>query len=256
MARRVNTGVELHVEEGGSAGPPLLLLHGLGATGDVWNAMIPLLRQHWQGRWLIPDFRGHGRSLHQAPYSYATYAADVAGLLEQGEEVTVAGHSMGGLVAIALSTGWFGVRVKRAAAFGVKIRWTPDEVAKLNQLAVAPVRWFDSEAEAIDRYLKVSGLVGLVAADSQEARSGVCHENGRYRLAADPRINGAVGPAAADFMAAARSPFRLAAGSKDSMVELSHMTPFDPKAVILEGLGHNAHVEDPERVWAFITDGK
>jgi pimeloyl-ACP methyl ester carboxylesterase len=81
----------------------------------------------------------------------------------------------------------------------------------------------------------------------------VRHENGRYRLAADPRINGAVGPDAADFMRAARSPFRLAAGSKDAMVELSHMTPFDPKAAVFDGLGHNAHVEDPARVWASIA---
>jgi pimeloyl-ACP methyl ester carboxylesterase len=105
----------------------------------------------------------------------------------------------------------------------------------------------------VERYLKVSGLIELIAAGSPEARSGVRHENGRYCLAADPRINGAVGPDAADFMTAARSPFRLAAGSKDAMVELSHMTPFDPKATVFDGLGHNAHVEDPARVWAFIA---
>lgn len=253
MASRVADGVKLYFEEGGSPGPTLLLLHGLGATGDVWRRMVPVLEKNWKGRWLIPDFRGHGRSSHHAPYSYATHAADVASLLEQGEEVTILGHSMGGLAAIALATGWFGVRVRRAVAFAMKIQWTPDEVAKLNQLSTAPVRWFDSESDAVERYLKVSGLIGLVAPGSLEARSGVRQENGRYRLAADPRINGVVGPDAADFMRAAREPFRLAAGSKDTMVKLSHMTPFDPKAVVLDGLGHNAHVEDPERVWGLIV---
>ena len=188
MARRVDTGVELYVEEGGAPGPTLLLLHGLGATGDVWKRMVPFIEKNWKGRWLIPDFRGHGRSAHRGPYSYATHAADVAGLLKQDEEVTIAGHSMGGAVAIALATGWFGVRVNRALVFGMKIRWTPEETAKINQVAAAPVRWFDTEAEAVERYLKVSGLIGLVAADSPEAHSGVRHENGRYRLAADPGI--------------------------------------------------------------------
>ena len=253
MARTVNTGVDLYVEEGGSSGPTLLLLHGLGANGDVWKGMLPLLKQNWKGRWLIPDFRGHGRSGHRAPYSYASYAADVAALLEQGEEITAAGHSMGGLAAIALATGWFGVRINRAVAFSVKIRWTPEEVAKLSQLAAAPVRWFGSEAEAIDRYLKVSGLIGLVQPDAPEARSGIREENGRYRLAADPKINAAVGPDVADFITAAKAPIRLGAGSKDPMVDAADMTVFDPKAVVFEGLGHNAHVENPKTVWAFIA---
>ena len=61
------------------------------------------------------------------------------------------------------------------------------------------------------------------------------------------------GPMSASFIGSPKSPFRLAAGSKDPMVELSHMASFDPKAVLFEGLGHNAHVEDPARVWAFIA---
>ena len=181
------------------------------------------------------------------------YAADVAGLFDQDEEIVVAGHSMGGLVALALATHWFGIRVRRAVAFGVKIEWTPSEVAEFHQLSEAPVRWFDSEAEAIGRYLKVSGLTGLVTADTPEARSGVCVRDGRHRLAVDPKTYRVVGPDVASFIASASAPFRLAAGSKDPMVELSHMVPYDPKAHLFEGLGHNAHVEDPTQVWAFIS---
>ena len=241
------------MEEGGSTGPALLLLHGLGANGDVWKGMLPSIRNRRKGRWLIPDFRGHGRSGHREPYSIASHAADVAALFDQNEEVVVVGHSMGGLVALALATNWFGIQVKRAAAFGVKIEWTASEIAKSHQLSEAPVRWFDSEAEAVDRYLKVSGLIGHVTAGAPEARSGVQERDGRYRLAADPRTYRVVGPSVASVIAAASSPFRLAAGSKDPMVALSHMLPYDPQAVVFEGLGHNAHVEAPEKVWAFIN---
>jgi pimeloyl-ACP methyl ester carboxylesterase len=253
MTRKVNTGADLYVEEGGSGGQALLLLHGLGANGDVWKGMLPSIKEGWKGRWLIPDLRGHGRSAHRAPYSIARLAADVAGLFDQDEEIVVAGHSMGGLVALALATHWFGIRVRRAVAFGVKIEWTPSEVAEFHQLSEAPVRWFDIEAEAIDRYLKVSGLTGLVTADTPEARSGVCVRDGRHRLAVDPKTYRVVGPDVASFIASASAPFRLAAGSKDPMVELSHMVPYDPKAHLFEGLGHNAHVEDPTQVWAFIS---
>ena len=252
MARRVNTGVELYVEEGGSPGPTLLLLHGLGATGDVWKRMVPLVEKNWKGRWLIPDFRGHGRSAHRGPYSYAAHAADVAGLLKQDEEVTVAGHSMGGAVAIALATGWFGFRVNRAR-LRHEDQWTPEETAKFNQVAAAPVRWFDTEAEAVERYLKVSGLIGLVAADGRRL-AAVCAMK-TVAIGSRPiRESSQLASGSQNLLRAARSPFRLAAGSKDAMVELSHMTPFDPQAVIFDGLGHNAHVEDPKKVWAFIRE--
>ena len=39
----IRTGVDLYVEEGGKPGPTLVLLHGLGANGDVWKPMLPLL---------------------------------------------------------------------------------------------------------------------------------------------------------------------------------------------------------------------
>jgi len=254
MGRTVSTGVDIYVEEGGEAsGPVLLLLHGLGANGDVWKGMLPFIRKGWKGRWVIPDFRGHGRSTHRGPYTIAGHAADVASLFDQDEEVVVVGHSMGGLVALALATNWFGLRIERAAAFSVKTDWIPGEIEKFYQLSDAPVRWFENEAEAIDRYLKVSGLIGHVSADSLEARSGIVEQQGRYRLAADPRTYRVVGSDVASVIAAARSPFRLAAGSNDNMVKLSDMIAFDNRAVLFDGLGHNAHVEDPERVWASIS---
>ena len=46
---------DLRVQGGGDGDPVLLLLHGLGATGDVWAGGGPLLAQRWPGRWLAPD---------------------------------------------------------------------------------------------------------------------------------------------------------------------------------------------------------
>src|SRR6202050_2928957 len=50
----------VRVQEGGGGEPVLVLLHGLGATGDVWNGWRPLLARRWPGRWLAPDLPGHG----------------------------------------------------------------------------------------------------------------------------------------------------------------------------------------------------
>jgi len=242
--------IQIHTESGGSGGPLLVLLHGIGGNAAVWRRMLPVVERRWPGRWVAADLRGHGRSAHAPPYGYAGFAADVANAVgEQDEELVVLGHSMGGVVAMALATGWFGVRVRRVFAFGVKIGWTADEVARMHRLAAAPARVFESYEEAAERYLKVSGLIGLIDPESPEAQAGVVEADGGFRLAADQGIYAAVGPAVAEFHRAAAAPVRLAAGEADPMVSLAEMQALDPQAALLPGLGHNCHVEAPERVW-------
>lgn len=249
------SSVEIWTETGGTGAPTLVLLHGLGANGAVWEGLKPLIRQHWPGRWIITDLRGHGRSGHARPYGYATFAADVAAALAgQDERVTVVGHSMGGVVGMALASGWFGVTVEQVIAFGVKIAWTGEEVDQMKQLATKPVRWFESREEAIERYLKVSGLIGLVDPTSQDAALGIRQEDGRFRIAADPGIYAAAGPAVAPVFRNAQAPVRLAAGEHDPMTSAVEMKALDPQCITLPGLGHSAHVESPEAIWPLIAE--
>jgi len=244
------SAIQIHTESGGSGGPVLVLLHGIGGNAAVWNPMLALVERRWPGRWVAVDLRGHGRSAHAPPYGYAVFAADVANALGSADdELVLLGHSMGGVVAMALATGWFGVNVRHVFAFGVKIGWTAAEVAQMHGLAARPARVFDNRAEAAERYLRVSGLSGLVEPDAPEALAGVAETDGGFRLAADQGIYAAVGPAVGEFHRAANAPVRLAAGEADPMVTLAEMQALDPQAALLPGLGHNCHVEAPERVW-------
>lgn len=244
---------QLFHREVGSGSPCLVLLHGQGANGDVWNGLRPFIEQGWKGRCLIPDLRGHGRSYHEPPYSYGTYAADVAALIPPGEELLLVGHSLGGAVSLALATGWFGVRVRQVIAFGIKVTWTEEELARRRQLAGQPVRWFEKREEAVERFLKVSGQFGLVDPASPAAASGIAVENGRFRLAADPGISGGGDmPNIRSVFAAAKAPVRLGVGSKDAMVPVADARSLDPDAVIIDGAGHNAQVERPDLIWDLI----
>lgn len=243
---------KLFAESGGSGSPTLLLLHGLGANASVWDGLRPILERRWKGRWLAPDLRGHGRSFHRAPYSFGAHAADLAGLCEPGEELVVLGHSMGGAVAMTLASGWFGVSVRQVVAFGVKLVWSADEIGRAEALARAPLRWFETRAAAIERYLRVAGLEGLVVPQAPQAAVGIVEAEGGFRLAADPRITQVVGPPIERIIAAMRAPLRLAAGERDPMVSETQMRRFDPDAVVLRGLGHNPHVEAPELLWQVV----
>ncbi len=201
---------KLYVETIGTGSPALLLLHGLGMNGAVWQPLLSHLKD-WPGRIIVPDFRGHGRSPHARPYGLGQHAADLAALLMPDEPVTIVGHSMGGLVGLLLASGWFGVTARAALGFSLKVSWQPDELTKLKQLTAAPVRWFASRAEAAERFLRVSGLTGIVDATAPVVTAGVVEKDGRYRLAADPATVLVVGPDIGPVLGAIAAAWRLVA---------------------------------------------
>ena len=251
----MRTRAGISYRRGGSGADLLLLLHGLGATGAVWDRLLPLVERDWHGSWAVPDLRGHGRSVAEPPYGYAVHAADVASVAVacDATRVTVLGHSFGGVVGAVLAGGWYGVEVARVVAVGVKIDWTDEEVARARSLAARPPQVFPTAAEAAERHLRLAGLSGLVAADDPVALAGVRETSGGFSPALDPRAFGAVGPPVEEVLSRAQAPLRLAAGSADPMVSVRAMQRVDPGAVLLEGAGHNAHWEDPAAVWSLLS---
>ncbi|MGY1726115.1 alpha/beta fold hydrolase [Geodermatophilus sp. SYSU D01062] len=250
---RTRSGIEYRA--GGSGGDLLLLLHGLGATGAVWDRLVPLVERDWPGSCAVPDLRGHGRSVAEPPYGYAVHAADAASVAADlgATRVTVLGHSFGGVVGAVLAGGWYGVDVVRVVAVGVKIDWTPDEEAGAHRMAARPPQVFPTAAEAAARHLRLAGLTGLVDPSSEVALAGVREVAGGFAPALDPRAFGAVGPPVEEVLSRAVAPLRLAAGSADPMVGLDAMRRVDSGAILLEGAGHNAHWEAPEAVWRLLA---
>ena len=201
-----------------------------------------------------PDLRGHGLSVTEAPYGFATHAADMAALAVElgGSRVTVRGHSFGGAVGAVLGSGHFEVDVDRVVALGVKIDWTPEQVAGAQRMATRPPQVFATPEEAADRHLKLAGLRELVDPVDRVARAGVRPADGGWVAALDPRAFGAVGPSVETVLARCEAPLRLAAGSGDPMTSLDTMCRMDPDAVLLEGAGHNAHWETPDQVLGLL----
>lgn len=230
----------------------LLLLHGLGATGAVWDGLAALLADAgpgaWPGSWVVPDLPGHGRSALLARYSFGGLAAEVAGLVDPATPLVVLGHSLGGVVALALGSGWFGVRPSAVAGLGIKVRWTAEELERAAEMAARPPLVFPTREEAADRALKVAGLAGLLPPDGPLADGAVVPSENGWRLALDQAAFGVGAPDMEGMLGAcraARVPVVLAAGEHDPMSPPGHLAALVPDPLVLKGLGHNAHVEDP-----------
>ncbi|MDM0004900.1 alpha/beta hydrolase [Variovorax sp. J22G73] len=250
----------MHIEQGGQGPDLLLLLHGMGATGSVWSPLLAEADVRWPGRWLALDLPGHGRSAPQDSYAIGQLAASVARAVlphaDASGRLVVLGHSLGGVIALALATGWFGVAPHRVFGAGIKAAWSDDELRRMEALASQPAKKFATEDEAWDRYLKVSGLAPLVniaGAASTLALRGVAQEADGWRLAMDPRANAVGKPPLSELMSVARCPVHLGRGGHDALVTMEQTRALDADATELGPHGHNVMVEAPARVWDWVS---
>jgi len=97
------TGGTEYVRVGGQ-GPAVVLLHGFGDTGDMWEPLASILvKDH---RVIVPDLRGMGLSSHpEAGYEKAAQARDLAGILDalKVEHFQLVTHDIGNMVGYALA---------------------------------------------------------------------------------------------------------------------------------------------------------
>ncbi len=235
----------LHAQRIAGGDPVLVLLHGLGATGEVWRG---LLERHWPAEVIVPDLPGHGRSPELPEYTFESMTDSVAATLPAGRRMVVLGHSLGGVLALTLATR--SPDVAAVCGLGIKPRWSEAELAKAAEFAGRPARVFATREEAVDRWLKTAGLVGLVAPDLVDA--GVGEVDGGWQVRVDPRAFGVGAPDVAGLMVASQAEVILAAGERDPMCSPEHLREVAPDGVVLPAVGHNAHVESPLTLWPIL----
>ena len=239
------------------ADPTLLLIHGLGATSGVWHDVIEAV--DWPGRVVAPDLAGHGSAEWTGDYTLGGLAAGVAQHVDPGEDVLIVGHSLGGGVGLALASGIFRPDVRGVVALGVKVTWSDDDIAGMAGVAAKGVRWCETSDEAVQRYLRNSGLVGLVAPDHPSVTHAVvagdaaAGESG-WRVAQDPMTFAQGKLDMAGLLGAAKCPTIVGAGADDAMVSGADLRAYIEDARICEGAGHNVQVERPDWVVGLLRE--
>jgi len=101
--RIATNGAVLSVRVGGQ-GPAVVLIHGYGESGDMWQPLaVALAADHTV---VVPDLRGMGRSDHvETGFDKKTQGGDIAGVLDALKigRVDVVGHDIGNMVAYAFT---------------------------------------------------------------------------------------------------------------------------------------------------------
>ena len=95
-------GIRTRYRHAGEAGSPVVLIHGLGASVEIWSANIGALAS--RHRVYVPDLPGFGRTkkperMDYSPGAYSRFVLDFMKALGIGRAALV-GHSLGGGVAL------------------------------------------------------------------------------------------------------------------------------------------------------------
>lgn len=148
-----------------SATPPILLLHGAGGTHLDWGMPIRKLST------LAPDLNGHGRSTGDGHLTIEDHAADMLALLDalNIDSITVAGHSMGGAIALKMAL-LAPQRVRRLALISTGAR-LPVNPTLLNHVQpepeiVAELLWKWLWGPAVDEAMRARGKAVFLGLNS------------------------------------------------------------------------------------------
>jgi 3-oxoadipate enol-lactonase len=177
-------GLDIHHEVQGE-GPPIVFVHGLGATSNVWHAQRMTLSKYY--RVIIYDRSGSGRSQRvRESYSIDAWAEELAGLLDYiaVPSAVVVGHSLGSMVAQRFA-GKYPDRTKALILAGGEAELGPEEKKVLTErarsieahgLAAVVDGWLSAVLSASTREGN-SALAGLVREMflSNDARTYALH---------------------------------------------------------------------------------
>ncbi len=118
-------GLDIYHETDG-VGPPIVFVHGLGATSNVWHAQRMALSKYYQV--IIYDRSGCGRSQQSSTgYSVDAWADELAGLLDflAIPSAVVVGHSLGSTI-VQRFAGKYATRTKALILAGGEAELTPE----------------------------------------------------------------------------------------------------------------------------------
>ncbi|MEX5552695.1 acetoin dehydrogenase dihydrolipoyllysine-residue acetyltransferase subunit [Pseudomonas pergaminensis] len=238
-------GLPLRYLELGEGGTPLVLIHGFGGDLNNWLFNQPVLAA--ERRVIALDLPGHGESGKQLRSGDAEeLSLAVLALLDhlRLDRVHLAGHSMGGLVALTVADQAHArvasLTLIASAGLGQEINgdYLQGFADASNRNALKPplTQLFSDPSlvtrQMLEDMLKFKRLEGVDKALQQ--LNTALFEGGRQKLDLRHRVG--------------RQPSLVIWGSDDAIIPARHAEGLDAQVEILPGQGHMVQLEAAERV--------
>lgn len=239
-------GAEIFVHEEG-AGPPLLLIHGLGMSGALWLNQMPAFAPHF--RTVAVDLRGFGRSSkphHADAYAIDVLARDIAYVIHRLglNGCHVLGTSMGGFVAQSLALAHPEICRSLILCHTAPRMAIPLDVLEKRVAALGKMAMEEYAALVIEQALGPGAssdvrawIAAMIAANDKRAYQQVLTE-GLRDFDASARLH------------CLRLPTLVITGELDQVLppaggrELAQLIP-GARLLEISGVGHLGYVEDP-----------
>jgi pimeloyl-ACP methyl ester carboxylesterase len=269
---RVRTGLTSYLRLG--EGPPLLLLHGFGASGRNWRGVMEALAD--RRSCIAPDLPGFGASPPRPAAPTLDALADEVLALADALGIArfdLAGHSLGAALAATIA-GRNPERVGRVALTSFGVRPFAPELVALGvarpplDLSIGLMRplvdFWRPWSEAAMLTPPASALLGAAVLHGPPAEPALWREYLADHSAADGRayltsITAQGDPALQARLPAIGAPTLLIAGREDRVARLPTVQTAQAlipgaRLLVIDGCGHLPMIEQPERYAAALRE--
>ena len=251
-------GSDIHYTITGPDGAPVvLLLHGLGSSGDDWSFQTPVLAGRY--RVLAVDLPGHHRST-PAPgrTSIARMAAVVLRALDalSVDEAHVVGLSLGGCVALTLAIE-APSRVRSLVLVNTFARLRPSGPRAALRGAGRLLLALAAPMPVLARYIAAESFPGIDQEALRQRATARLAQNSRRRYVSC--LAAALAFDVRDRLGAIRCPTLVVAGTRDATVphaakELLARSIPEARLSLVEGAGHVTPCDRPEAFNALVLE--
>ena len=239
-------GVNIAYTRSGN-GAPMVLIHGYPLDHSIWAELAPLLEGSFD--LIMPDLRGFGQSeVMKADESIMAYASDIAGLLTRLKikKAFLAGHSMGGYVALAFARA-YGPRVTGLAMVSSQTAADPPDRKEGRRATAKQVmeQGVGVVVEAMAPKLSSDPRIRAFARDLIEKQPPMGIFSALYAMADRPDSS--------EIFAAFPFPVVVIHGDADALIPVERGRAMkailaSARYVELPGVGHMPMMEDPRAV--------